>query len=498
MYRLLLFCLLAMAVTSGFCKSNEKQIVEKTPWGKEVFTIPQFKNNDYVITDFGAKPEAEYNNQKHIQSAIDQCNKAGGGKVIVPAGTWLTGFLDMKSNVNLHLKAGATLLFSNKIEDYMVPTFTRWEGFECMNYHPLIYARNCQNIAISGKGKINGNGSAWWFMKKKQHMTLPTLYQQILDGVTPEKRNLLAYEHQSMLRPALIQFVGCKNILLKDFEVTSGPMWTVHMVYGENVIAQNIRVVTKGANNDGIIPDSCNKVLIDNCYFSTGDDCIVIKSGLNEDGWRVGKPSQHIVIKNCNTNHGHGGVVIGSEMSGGVNHVYAHDCNFSNTDRGLRIKSRIGRGGVIENLWFENITMNNIKNEAIKLNMHYGASSITPKSDKKPVFRNFYFKNIYSENSKHALHAKGISDQLIANMSFENMQLSSKYGMTIINAEKFNFKNISLKTKEEVSVKVEQSKDINFRKIKAEGAGKEGKVVLKGDNQKVKFKPQLKNISHEN
>ncbi|MCT4587593.1 MAG: glycoside hydrolase family 28 protein [Carboxylicivirga sp.] len=446
-------------------QSDKQLITEKTPWGKEVFTIPQFRSIDYPIVDFGAKPEAEYNNQQAIQAAIDHCHLKGGGRVVIPSGIWLTGFLDLKSHVNLHLEEGATLLFSNRIEDYMVPTFTRWEGFECMNYHPLIYARNCDNIAITGKGKMDGNGSTWWFMKKKQHLTLPTLYQQILDGVKPTDRNLLAYEHQSMLRPSFIQFIGCKNVLLKDFEVTSGPMWTVHMVYGENVIAQGIRVITKGANNDGIIPDSCNKMLIDNCYFSTGDDCIVIKSGLNEDGWRVGKASQYIVIKNCETHHGHGGVVIGSEMSGGVHHVYAHDCNFSNTDRGLRIKSRIGRGGIIEDLWFENITMNNIKNEAIKLNMHYGSSSITPKSDKKPIFRNFHFKNIYSENSKHALHAKGISDQLIANMSFENMQMSSKYGMTIINAQEFSFKNISLKTLEEVSVRIQKSKHINFRKI---------------------------------
>ncbi|MCT4647861.1 MAG: glycoside hydrolase family 28 protein, partial [Carboxylicivirga sp.] len=222
MNKLFFTILLTLIPCSVFAQSDKQLITEKTPWGKEVFTIPQFRSIDYPIVDFGAKPEAEYNNHQAIQAAIDHCHLKGGGRVVIPSGIWLTGFLDLKSHVNLHLEEGATLLFSNRIEDYMVPTFTRWEGFECMNYHPLIYARNCENIAITGKGKMDGNGSTWWFMKKKQHLTLPTLYQQILDGVMPTDRNLLAYEHQSMLRPSFIQFIGCKNVLLKDFEVTSG------------------------------------------------------------------------------------------------------------------------------------------------------------------------------------------------------------------------------------------------------------------------------------
>ncbi|TKG96614.1 glycoside hydrolase family 28 protein [Puteibacter caeruleilacunae] len=453
---------------SVWTKAEKTEIVkEKTPWGVEEFAIPQFSSKTFSIVRYGAKQQKS-NNQKAIQKAIDACHKAGGGTVVIPNGKWMTSYLEMKSNVNLFLEDEANLTFLNDIKLYAVPTFTRWEGFECMNYHPLIYARNCTNVAITGKGKIDGNGSTWWFMKKKQHLTLPILYDQLLNDVAPEDRNCLDMPDGSMLRPALIQFIGCKNVLLRDFEVTSGPMWTVHMVYGHNVIAQKIRVITTGSNNDGIIPDSCEKMLIDDCYFSTGDDCIVIKSGLNEDGWRVGKPSTRIVIKNCETEHGHGGVVIGSEMSGGVNHVYAHDCNFSNTDRGLRIKSRIGRGGVIENIWFENITMNNIKNEAIKLNMHYGASSITPKSDKKPVFRNFHFKNIHSKGSKYGVHMKGIEDQLIEDIHFENMELSGRFGIYMANASKCSMTNVTVHATEKAPVVIENSTGLSFTGFKTE------------------------------
>jgi len=464
---------------------NTRKITENTPWGKEVFEIPQFTDTDFSIVDFGAVSGGKVDNQNGIQLAIDACNKAGGGRVVIPSGTWMTSFINFKSNVNLHLEEGAVLLFSDDIKKYMVSTFTRWEGFECMNYHPLIYARNCQNIAITGKGKIDGNGSAWWFMKKKQKVSLSNLYQQVINGVKPEKRNLLNYEQQSMLRPSLIQFIDCKNILLKDIEVSSGPMWTVHMIYSKNIIAQNIRVITEGVNNDGIIPDSCEKMLIDNCYFSTGDDCIVIKSGLNEDGWRVAKPSQRIIVKNCNTHHGHGGIVLGSEMSGGINRVYAYNCNFSNTERGIRIKSMIGRGGLIENIWFENIIMNNIKKEAIKLNMHYESSSITPKSDKRPIFRNFYFKNIISDNSNYALFAKGIDDQLIADMQFKNIKMESKHGVKIMNADNFAFKNIDLETKDLDAIQIQSSHSISFRKLDAKSLNQKSNLVIKNKNEVI-------------
>lgn len=447
MYKNALTILLFVAILIS-CKNPTNTIItEQTPWGEQIFEIPAFKDKQFSILDFGANSDTTINNQKAIQSAIDKCNKAGGGIVTIPEGIWKTSYLELKSNVNFHLAKGAVLSFIDSIALYAVPTFTRWEGIECMNYHPLLYAKDQENVAITGEGIIEGNGKVWWQLAKgTQIKSLTKLYDLVEAGIEPEQRNCLDFKPTSYLRPAMVQFINCKKVLVDGIELHSGPMWTTHFVYCQNVIARNLTVLTVGGNNDGIVPDATNGMLIDNCYFSTGDDCIVIKSGLNEDGWRVGKASENIVIKNCVTKHGHGGVVIGSEMSGGVHNIYAHDCDFSQTDRGLRIKSMKGRGGLIENLWFEDIRMDNIKEEAIKINMHYGSSSIKPRGDSLPTFRNFYYKNIHSYNSKFAVRIEGIDSLFVDNIHFENLDMQSKNGIFIKNAENISFNRISSET----------------------------------------------------
>ena len=458
---------LLMALIGCQKSTNPNLITEQTPWGEQVFEVPTFKNKVYNIVDFGAKPDITLNNQTAIQTAIDVCNQSGGGTVTVPEGIWKTAYLELKSNVNLELSKGATLSFIDSIALYAVPTFTRWEGLECMNYHPLLYARNQKNIAVTGEGIIEGNGEVWWELARgTQKLSLKKLYDQVEAGVAPEERNCLNFEPTSYLRPAMVQFIDCKKVMVEGIELQSGPMWTTHFVYCQGVIARNLRVITVGGNNDGIVPDACNGMLIDSCYFSTGDDCIVIKSGLNEDGWRVGKASENIVIKNCVTKHGHGGVVIGSEMSGGVRNVYAHDCDFSQTDRGLRIKSMKGRGGLIENIWFENIRMNNIKREAIKINMHYGSSSIQPRSDSLPTFRNIHYKNITSVNSQYAVRIKGIDEQYIDQVFFENLNMKSDRGIEIENTQNATFKNIVSENKTQFPVTMINAKNMAFDSIK--------------------------------
>ena len=448
------------------CQTHEvkyKEIVEKAPWGIEAFYEPVFPDATFNITDFGAKPEAGANNQASIQAAIDACHNKGGGKVIIPAGKWETAYLELKSNVNLSLEEGAVLFFSDDIQLYNVPTFTRWEGIECMNYHPLLYAKDAENISISGTGKIDGNGKNWWtFGKGRQIETLTKLYDQVQADVPPEQRNCLAYTPTSYLRPSLIQTVRCKNVLVEGIEIGSGPMWTIHFIYCENVIARDLKVITNGVNNDGITPDASNKVLIDNCHFSTGDDCVVIKSGLNEDGWRVGKASENIIIKNCKTNRGHGGIVIGSEMSGGVRNVYAHDCDFSHTERGLRFKSMKGRGGAIENLWFENIRMDSIIFEAIQINMHYGASSIAPRTQVPPVFKNVHFRKIISSYAQTAIRLDGIDDQYIDSVTFSDMTMKSKYGVVINNAKNCSFDSLQMQS-ELIPVNITNATNLWFR-----------------------------------
>lgn len=471
------------------CKNVELEtIIEETPWGTEVFEVPFFKDKKYDITAFGAETGEKANNQKAIQAAIEECHKNGGGIVVIPEGKWNTSYLELRSNVNLHLANNAVLNFLDDIELYKVPTFTRWEGLECLNYHPFIYARNEENIAITGKGKIVGNGRAWWDLAKgTQIKSLTKLYDLVEDGVKPEDRNCLDFQPTSYLRPSLIQFISCKNVLVEDYEIGSGPMWTNHFVYCENVIARNLQVITVGTNNDGIIPDACKKVLIDNCYFSTGDDCIVIKSGLNEDGWRVGKPSERLVIKNCKTKHGHGGVVIGSEMSGGVRNVYAYNCDFSNTERGLRVKSMRGRGGVIENLYFENITMDSIQKEAIRLNMHYGSSSIMPRTDSLPTFRNFHFKNIKSSYSNFAIRVSGIEEQNIDSIFFENIHMKGRYGVVIDNASNFVLDTLHIESLKGEPIQITNSTNLVFNNGIFKGVT-DTLLSLNGKNQNLFFK----------
>ena len=478
--------LLLLPIFVNACINDpEKQlIVEKTPWGEETFTYPSIGNTEYPITSFGAKTDIGYNNQQAIQKAIDKCSSDGGGIVVVPSGTWETSYLTIKSRVNLHLEKGAVLSFSDSIELYNTPTYTRWEGIECMNYHPLIYAKDAHDIALTGEGKINGNGEKWWKYKKIQHITIEELYTQVLNDVPPNQRNCLAFDSGSYLRPSLIQFIDTKNVWVDGIEIMSGPMWTLHFVYCENVIAQDIRVITHGVNNDGLIPDSSKKILIDNCFFSTGDDCIVIKSGLNEDGWRVGKPSERIIIKNCYTQQGHGGVVIGSEMSGGVKNIYAHDCNFSNTQLGLRIKSMEGRGGYVKNLWLENIRMDSIRDEAIQITMKYGASSIEPRNNKTPDFSNFNFKDIKSSYSKYCIRIVGLEDQKIDSLTFEGLEMHGENGIVISNTENSRFSNIEIEADYDEPVQLTGCRNIHFNESQFK-ANSDTMINLRYENSNI-------------
>lgn len=486
-----LFALAIFVAVIQSCQSPaptaQKTIEEETPWGTETFDQTEFPDAEFSIADYGAEPTEGVNNQQAIQTAIDECTAQGGGTVKIPSGKWETSYLELKSNVHLEIEEGATLFFSDSIDLYAVPTFTRWEGLECMNYHPLIYARNESNIAITGKGKIDGNGQKWWDMARgKREETLTLLYDQVQAGVAPEERNCLAYEPMSYLRPSLIQTINCKNVLVKGIEIGSGPMWTVHFVYSENVIAHDLKIITVGANNDGVIPDSSTKVLIDNCYFSTGDDCIVIKSGLNEDGWRVGKPSQRIIVKNCKTKHGHGGGVIGSEMSGGVNRVYAYDCDFGHTERGLRVKSMKGRGGLVENLWFKNIQMDSIQREAIKINMHYGSSSIAPRTDSVPTFKNFYFNEIHSSNSQYAVRMQGIDGHKIDSIFFDNLKMDGKYGIVANDLQNCTFKNVKIHSESGEPVQIEDGTNLRFSNSTFTG-NTDAMVQLAGKNNAIHF-----------
>lgn len=377
-----------------------------------------------------------------IQEVIDRCTEEGG-KIVIPKGEWKTGPIHLKSNIHLHLSEGAVLIFSEKFEDYLPVVFTRWEGMECYNYSPLIYAKDCENISVTGNGTLIGNGEYWWKWKEMQKKAAEELCYAQLNNVPVEERVYGTVE--AALRPSFIQTVNCKNVFLEGFTIKDGPQWTIHPVYCENVVIKDVTVLTHGPNTDGLNPDSCSNVLIDGCTFETGDDCIAINSGMNEDGKRVNIPCRNIEIKNCTMNGGHGGVVIGSAVSGGVENIYAHNCKISKTMQGIRLKSMRGRGGYINNAVFENIIIDDVTDQAIQINMFYEYSTVQPKSNDITVCSNIEIKNVCGKGAKTAVKISGLPEEKLKDISLENIYLEAENGIECSNVKKLSLKNVELK-----------------------------------------------------
>ena len=398
--------------------------------------------NIYYVSEF------EVGEKEIIQTAINACAENGGGMVVVPKGKWTSGAIHLKSNIHLHLEDGAVIVFSDRFEDYLPVVFTRWEGVECYNYSPLIYANGCENIAVTGNGTLIGNGQAWWHWKKGlQQKAARELYSAQSNGLEVGER--VYGTETAALRPSFIQPINCKNVLLEGFTIKDGPMWTIHPVYCENVIVRNVDVLTTGPNTDGLNPDSCRNVLIENCTFETGDDCIAINSGMNEDGWRVNRPCENIEIRNCRMTGGHGGVVIGSAMSGGVENIYFHDCEISGTMQGIRMKSMRGRGGYVKDVRFENIEVNGITNQAVQINMFYEFTTVEPDSDTPPEFCAITIKNVHGADNKTGILVRGLPESPVRNITLEDIALSAEEGFVCSDAEGMKMKNVVITSKNE-------------------------------------------------
>lgn len=396
----------------------------RAPFAMPELRRPVFPDRVVNIADHGAVPGGEVKNTAAIAAAITAVSTAGGGTVLVPAGRWLTGPIHLRSRINLHLATGAVLVFSDLPEDYLPVVFVRSGGIELYNYSPLVYARDCEDIAITGSGRLDGNARAWWPWAKRETRDQ---FRMGKEGVPVEQR--IFGTPEAAIRPSFVQFVGCKNILLEGFTIGGGPNWTIHPVYSENIIIRKVSVDTDGPNNDGIDPDSSRNILIEHCTFSTGDDCVVLKSGYDEDGRRVGRATENVVVRHSSSKRGHGGLVIGSEMSGSVRNVYMHDCDFEGTDRVLRIKSRPGRGGVVENVWVENVTARDLKREVVILNMDYSSDPNPVKGTHPPTFRNIHVKKLTAVGAPVAIRISGLADSLIQGVTFEDVNITSKEGV---------------------------------------------------------------------
>lgn len=431
--RLLLPAFLAAA--SAIAVDTLEPIAEiRAPFPMPSLARPMFPDRATSIADHGAVPGGEVKNTEAIARAIRSVAEAGGGRVVVPAGRWLTGPVHLRSNINLALEAGATLVFSDTMEDYLPPVFTRNGGIELYNYSPLIYARGCENIAITGPGRLDGNAGAWWAWAKKESRQP---FEMGAAAVPVEKR--IFGTPDAAIRPSFIGLVECRNILLEGFTIGSGPNWTIHPIYSENIIIRRVNVQTDGPNNDGIDPDSCRNLLVEYCTFDTGDDCLVLKSGYDQDGRRVGRPTENVVMRHCSSRRGHGGLVIGSEMSGSVRNVYMHDCEFEGTDRVLRIKSRPGRGGVVENVWVEDVVARDLRREVVILNMDY-TSDRNPIADRHPpLFRNIHVRRVAASGAPVGIRITGMDTSLIRDVTFEDVAIVSERAVIASFAENLTF-----------------------------------------------------------
>jgi polygalacturonase len=455
--------------------------------------LPSFPDRQFIITDYGAVDDGIFLNTEAINRAIDTCSIAGGGKVIIPGGIWLTGPIRLRSNVNLHVEEGAVVLFSDDFDNYPF-IYTYWEGRRDFRAMPPLYGDTLENIAITGQGIFDGSGDAWRPVKKMkttedQWEALvrsggvvsedgntwwpnryayevsrdPDRYRSILDTL-PDKSKYKAY-----YRPPLVQLISCDRVLLEGPLFQNSPGWCIHPLMCSNLTVNDIRVKNPwyAQNGDGIDVESCTYVSIKHSYFDVGDDAICIKSGKNEEGRKRGMPTRFVEVSGCVVQRGHGGFVVGSEMSGGVKDIWVSDCSFLGTDVGLRFKSTRGRGGVVEDIHIEHIRMSDIARDAIIFNLFYAGlaptemgenpieslvASAPEVSEETPEFRNIDIKNIHCQGAERAMQVLGLPEMPVSGLTLENSVFVTEKGIQCMFASDLVVKDVVVKTERQPSM----------------------------------------------
>lgn len=388
---------------------------------------PEFPPRVVDVTAHGAQSDGVTDCTAAFHAAIDACSKAGGGRVVVPQGRFLTGAIRLRSNVNLHLADGATIRFDTDASKYLPLVLTRFEGTELMNYSPFIYALDERNIGVTGRGTLDGQADQqhWWNWRTGQTAARNRLHRMAVDGVEPEKR--IFGDGSSRLRVNFIQPYRCTNVLIEDVTIVNSPMWEVNPVLCTNVSIRGLNIRSHGPNNDGCDPESCRDVLIERCTFDTGDDCIALKSGRNEDGRRLHTPIENVVIRDCEMRDGHGGVVIGSEISGGARNIFAEKCrmNSPRLDRVLRFKTNAARGGVIERVAMRDVTVGEVAEAIVNADFYYEEGK---NGAFTPVLRDIDVRNVTSRKSKYVFMVRGfpgspVTDVRVSDCTFDGVQL---------------------------------------------------------------------------
>ncbi|MDB5246244.1 MAG: glycoside hydrolase [Segetibacter sp.] len=450
--------------------------------------VPAFRNDTVNIVSFGAINDGVTVNTKSINNAIAAINKKGGGVVVIPAGLWLTGPVELKSNVNLHLQRNALLQFTTDFDEYPLVK-SNWEGLPQMRNQSPVWATGEQNIAITGYGIIDGAGDAWR-MVKKEKLTESNWKKLVASGgvvsedkkswypsaksfkgsqlknpgvISPEKTTAFYNEIKDFLRPNLLVLTNCKKILLEGVTFQNSPAWCLHPLMSEDITVRNVYVKNPwyAQNGDGIDLESCKNTVIENSTFDVGDDGICIKSGRDEEGRKRGMPTENVVVRNCTVYHAHGGFVVGSEMSGGAKNIYVDNCTFIGTDIGIRFKTTRGRGGVVENIFINNIAMKDIVGEAILFDMYYAAVDPIALSGEKreppkvetipvtaatPQFRNIYVKNVVCNGAGKAIFVRGLPEMNVKNIFLQDMVLQAKEGLDMTEGSNVSLSNVRLIT----------------------------------------------------
>ena len=448
--------------------------------------VTVFQKDTFNIINYGAKGDGIFLNTESINNAIHACNAQGGGVVFIPKGFWLTGPVELKSNVNLHLEKNALLQFTKDFNQYHLIE-SNWEGIPQMRNQSPLSATNATNIAITGYGIVDGNGDAWRMVKKDK--LNETQWKKLLasGGLVSEDKKTWYPSAKSMkgsklnnpgiiapgktaeyyddikdfLRPNLVVLMNCKKVLLEGVTFQNSPAWNLHPLMCEDLIVRHVYAKNPfyAQNGDGIDVESCKNVLIESSTFDVGDDGICIKSGRDEAGRKRAMPTENLVVRNCTVYHAHGGFVIGSEMSGGAKNLYVENCTFIGTDVGLRFKTTRGRGGIVENIYVNNIIMKDIVGEAVLFDMYYAAVDPVPLSGEKreapivqtlpvteatPQFRNFYVSNITCDGAEKAIFIRGLPEMHIQNINIQNAIIKAKHGIEMSEATGINFTNLQI------------------------------------------------------
>lgn len=447
--------------------------------------------------DYGVVGDGATNNTAAFAKMMAAVNAAGGGTVWVPAGKYLTGSIELVDNCTLHLDAGAELLYSGNTSDSpVVPS--RWECTNVYTYAPLIYANGKRNIAITGRGTLNGQGWNWWWRSTTKHAppagqnpapardAWRKVFARIEAGekVGPADFDLA----KDFLRPSLVGIYNSRNILIEGITLFKSPMWMLHPVYSDDIVIRGVRFVSAdpegqpskegvGPNGDGVDIDSCRNVRISDCFFTTSDDCIVIKSGRDNDGIRTNRPTEYITITNCVMYKGHGAVVIGSETSGSIRNITASNIVSVGTDVGVRIKSQRGRGGVLENFRFDNWVIEGAKKVAFEITMRYGRTAEAPVSEKTPLYRNFSYSNMTVVNAKKVATLEGLPERSVEQIRFSDVTATGTTGFIADHAKDVKLQNVRIAVTQGSAVSFDTSSGVMLDDVTPTSAQQDSAAV---------------------